>query len=128
MAEVGDGPEHDQIYRLTYDGSVSDQHGFVVMGGASAPVEEWLKERWREGLTLGDALILAVQALAVDPAGGRRARWPRTSSRWRCWTGTGRGGGSAASSGRCWPTCSTPRARRRTPPRPTRAFRVTTTS
>ena len=70
VAEVGDGPEHDQIYRLTYDGSVSDQHGFVVMGGASGPVEEWLKERWREGLTLGDALILAVQALAVDPAGG----------------------------------------------------------
>ncbi|MGB8380943.1 MAG: proteasome subunit alpha [Dermatophilaceae bacterium] len=70
VAEVGDGPEHDQIYRLTYDGSVSDQHGFVVMGGASGPVEEWLKERWREGLTLGDALTLAVQALAVDPAGG----------------------------------------------------------
>ena len=70
VAEVGDAPEHDQIYRLTYDGSVADQHGFVVMGGASAPAEEWLKERWREGLTLGDALTMAVQALGVDPAGG----------------------------------------------------------
>ena len=70
VAEVGDAPEHDQIYRLTYDGSVSDQRGFVVMGGTSAPAEEWLRDRWHEGLALGDALILAVQALAVDPAGG----------------------------------------------------------
>jgi proteasome alpha subunit len=35
VAEVGRPPSSDQIYRLTYDGSVADQHGFVVMGGAS---------------------------------------------------------------------------------------------
>src|SRR5512138_1393929 len=33
IAEVGDRAEDDQIYRLTYDGSVADEHGFVVMGG-----------------------------------------------------------------------------------------------
>ena len=37
VAEVGETPEQDQIYRLTYDGSVADQHGFVVMGGAQRP-------------------------------------------------------------------------------------------
>jgi proteasome alpha subunit len=26
-------PHDDQIYRLTYDGSVADEHGFVAMGG-----------------------------------------------------------------------------------------------
>jgi len=70
VAEVGKDADHDQIYRLTYDGSVSDQHGFVVMGGASAQAEENLKERWRPGLTLADALRMAVGALAADPAGG----------------------------------------------------------
>ena len=30
----------DQIYRLTYDGSVADEHGFVAMGGASGADRE----------------------------------------------------------------------------------------
>ncbi len=33
VAEVGNRPEDDQIYRLTYDGSVADERGFVAMGG-----------------------------------------------------------------------------------------------
>ena len=35
VAEVGDAPADDQIYRLTYDGQVADEHGFAVMGGAA---------------------------------------------------------------------------------------------
>src|SRR5213076_968584 len=35
VAEVGDAPADDQIYRLTYDGQVADAQGFAVMGGAS---------------------------------------------------------------------------------------------
>ncbi len=34
--------DDDQIYRLTYDGSVADEHGFVVMGGSAEPVEDYL--------------------------------------------------------------------------------------
>ena len=30
-------PDDDQIYRLTFDGSVADEHGFVAMGGALRP-------------------------------------------------------------------------------------------
>lgn len=33
VAEVGSTPAADQVYRLSYDGSVADEHGFVVMGG-----------------------------------------------------------------------------------------------
>ena len=33
-------PTSDQIYRLTYDGSVADEQGFVAMGGASEPISE----------------------------------------------------------------------------------------
>jgi len=74
VAEVGVDPDHDQIFRLTYDGSVADQHGFVVMGGATVQAEAALRERWREGLDLSQALRLAVDTLAADPNGGE----PRT--------------------------------------------------
>jgi proteasome alpha subunit len=70
VAEVGSTPDDDQIYRLTYDGSVADEYGFVAMGGAAEPIETGLKERWTAGLSLGDALSLAVDLLGQDPAGG----------------------------------------------------------
>ncbi len=70
VAEVGLSPEADQIYRLTYDGSVADENGFVAMGGAADSIETSLREHWQAGMPLGDALALAVRALAQDPAGG----------------------------------------------------------
>ena len=70
VAEVGTDAESDQIYRLTYDGSVADEHGFVAMGGATDPITEGLKQRWRPGMTLADALRLAVELLEQDAAGG----------------------------------------------------------
>ncbi len=69
VAEVGSTAEDDQIYRLTYDGSVADELGFVAMGGAAEPIETALKDRWSPGLSLGDALSLAVELLGQDPAG-----------------------------------------------------------
>src|ERR1035441_5914873 len=33
VAEVGQTADRDQIYRITFDGSVFDEHNFVVMGG-----------------------------------------------------------------------------------------------
>jgi proteasome alpha subunit len=70
VAEVGASADDDQIYRLTYDGSVADEHGFVAMGGAAEQIESGLTERWSAGLSLGDALTLAVDLLGRDPAGG----------------------------------------------------------
>ena len=71
VAEVGDSPESDQVYRLTYDGSVAEERGVVVMGGQADQVAPRLRERWQPGLTLAEALTLAVEALAADPAGGQ---------------------------------------------------------
>ena len=70
VAEVGVEAAGDQIYRLTYDGSVADEHGFVAMGGGAERIEAGLTERWSEGCSLGAALGLAVELLAADPAGG----------------------------------------------------------
>ncbi len=69
VAEVADDPEADQIYRLTYDGSVADERGFVVMGGAAEHIEAGLKERWHPGMTLSEVLRLAVDLLGQDPTG-----------------------------------------------------------
>jgi proteasome alpha subunit len=70
VAEVGQGPEDDQIYRLTYDGSVADEQGFVAMGGQAEQIATGLQERWTAGQSLGNVLQLAVSLLAADPAGG----------------------------------------------------------
>src|SRR3954468_5260119 len=60
VAEVGVDSDADQIFRLTYDGSVADEQGFVVMGGASEKAEERLSATWRAGLPLAESLRLAV--------------------------------------------------------------------
>lgn len=70
VAEIGATPEGDQIYRLTYDGSVGDESGFVAMGGQAELITAGLQERWRAGMSLSEALSLAVEQLSRDPAGG----------------------------------------------------------
>ncbi|WP_317698104.1 proteasome subunit alpha [Aeromicrobium sp. REDSEA-S32_B7] len=48
VAEVGDDAAHDQVYRLTYDGSVADVRGHGVMGGQSEQVDAHLTEHYTE--------------------------------------------------------------------------------
>jgi proteasome alpha subunit len=66
VAEVGDTSDEDQIYRLTYDGSVADEHGYAVMGGLAEQVGGYLEEHYAEGLDLVAALQVAVRALTHD--------------------------------------------------------------
>jgi proteasome alpha subunit len=63
VAEVGDSPAEDQVYRLTYDGQVADEHGFSAMGGSAEQVTTYLREHYNEGVSLGEALRMAVHAL-----------------------------------------------------------------
>ncbi|MDP3889831.1 proteasome subunit alpha [Nocardioides sp.] len=63
VAEIGDRPDLDQLYRLTYDGQVADEHGYAVMGGAADVVAGYLKERYTEGSSLTAAVRLAAAAL-----------------------------------------------------------------
>lgn len=65
VAEVGRTAEDDQLYRLTYDGSVADERGCVAMGGASERLNQTLREEWRPGLGLPEAFQLAVEVLSV---------------------------------------------------------------
>ena len=63
VAEVGVSEDQDQVYRLTFDGSVADEHGYVAMGGQAEAITSALAEGWRDDMSLHDALRLAVGAL-----------------------------------------------------------------
>ena len=64
VAELGATTAQDQIYRLTYDGSVADEDSFAVMGGSAEVIAEIVKTGFREGMSLVEATKLAVGALA----------------------------------------------------------------
>jgi proteasome alpha subunit len=72
VAEVGRDPESDQIYRLTYDGSVADEQGFVAMGGQVDQIASGLADRWQPGMNLGAVLRLAVEMLGRESSGNTR--------------------------------------------------------
>ena len=64
VAEVGESTEDDQMYRLTFDGSVADEHGYVAMGGQADQITTALAEDYTDGLDLEHAIGLAVDMLA----------------------------------------------------------------
>ncbi|MBE1490341.1 proteasome subunit alpha [Plantactinospora soyae] len=75
VAEVASTPEDDELYRITYDGSVNDEPGRMAMGGQAEAVTGALKEDHRPDMSLEAAVRLAVRALgSVGGEGGA----PRT--------------------------------------------------
>ncbi|MFC0110462.1 proteasome subunit alpha [Kibdelosporangium aridum] len=64
VAEVGVTAEQDQMFRLTYDGSIVDESRFMVMGGNVDPIVTALKDTYSEGMELPAAVDVAVRALS----------------------------------------------------------------
>jgi proteasome alpha subunit len=91
VAEVGARPDSDEIYRITWDGLVSDVPGFVAFGGQVDQVSAALKERFADGMSLTEALGVALGALAAPTAAA--AAGPGSGS------GSGSGGSSGAGAG-----------------------------
>jgi len=71
VAEVGTQPEADQIYRITFDGSVTDEPGFVAFGGQADQVSAVLKDRYSPGMSLTEAFAAALDALSTSGNGER---------------------------------------------------------
>jgi proteasome alpha subunit len=71
VAEVGETPSGDQMYRITFDGSVADEHGYVAMGGQADQVAGVLKERYAPGMPMEAALGAAIAALSGQGNGER---------------------------------------------------------
>ncbi|GAB3623131.1 proteasome subunit alpha [Mariniluteicoccus endophyticus] len=64
VAELGHDASGDQIYRLTYDGSVGDEQHLAVMGGTADEIAKLISEGHRDDMSLGEAVRLAVTGLS----------------------------------------------------------------
>ena len=74
VAEVGSSAADDQLYRLSYDGTIVDEPNFLVMGGQAETVANALKQSYRPDMALADAVPVAVAALGSvggDGSGNR---------------------------------------------------------
>ncbi|WP_024365267.1 proteasome subunit alpha [Arthrobacter sp. TB 26] len=66
VAEVGSSPDADHLYRLTFDGSIADEKGFIVMGGQADKVSESVAAGWQGELDFAGAIRLALAGLVAD--------------------------------------------------------------
>ncbi len=64
VGQVGETPGENEIFNIKFDGSVTDERGCVAMGGRSEDLAAKLKDAYREGLSLQEAVHLAARALS----------------------------------------------------------------
>ena len=67
VVEVGDprlaGHEKNTIYRVQFDGSISDHQGYCVIGGAAETLNTQLQTSYQADMPLGECMKLGRQAL-----------------------------------------------------------------
>src|ERR671925_472459 len=63
VGEVDGEVEGTSIYHVLFDGSVTDEHGFVAIGGYPDDLTENLKQRYGEGWDLPTAVKTATEVL-----------------------------------------------------------------
>ena len=65
VAEVGiDAGDDNDLFHISYDGRVMDEHGFTVLGGQAEDLAEIMRPQFQEGLDLAAAVRLSVSVLA----------------------------------------------------------------
>ncbi|MCL1922558.1 MAG: proteasome subunit alpha [Propionibacteriaceae bacterium] len=69
VAEVGLDTNLDQIFRVSFDGSITEETQFAVIGGAADLVDKTLREGYSPTLSLSDCLKLTLKALSADSRG-----------------------------------------------------------
>jgi proteasome alpha subunit len=65
VGEVNGEVDGTSIYHVLFDGSVTDEHGFVAIGGHADDLTETLKERYAPAWDLATAVKTAVQVLGA---------------------------------------------------------------
>lgn len=63
VAEAGDAPEHDEIYRISFDGTIVGEGEYSVVGGDAERVHNHLERHFERVQALGPALALCKEAL-----------------------------------------------------------------
>ena len=64
VAELGNDLRPPQLYHVAYEGTITDEDRFAVLGGETEAIVEALDAAWTPEWTLSDALHAAVTALA----------------------------------------------------------------
>ncbi|MBW8064303.1 MAG: proteasome subunit alpha [Nitrospira sp.] len=64
VVQVGEHDRPNELYRISFDGSIIDERGYAAIGGRAEALQVFLKERYKgETPTLKAALVLCVEAL-----------------------------------------------------------------
>jgi proteasome alpha subunit len=63
VAEANGGK--NEIYHILYDGTIEDERNYAAMGGQAEDIRRFLKDHYREELSLGEVLQLGVRALTA---------------------------------------------------------------
>ena len=63
VVEVGEAPEQNEMYHISFDGSISDHQQFAVIGGETDRIHTYLQNHYASNLSLSDALALSQQGL-----------------------------------------------------------------
>jgi len=63
VLEVGEGATFNELYRIAFDGSIADEKGYATIGGQAEELKLFLRDKYRDGLGLEEALRLATRAL-----------------------------------------------------------------
>ncbi|MFP3913468.1 MAG: proteasome subunit alpha [Actinomycetota bacterium] len=87
IAELGLEGSPNKLYRVSYDGTLSDERHFAAIGGKAEDLVTALEDLWSEGLSLQEAIEVGKQAfrqaeeresegwelVVLDSANGRRS-------------------------------------------------------
>src|SRR5437660_10073114 len=65
VGQVGESPGENEVYHILFDGSVTDEKGYVAMGARAEELTGQLKDRYREGFSLEEAVRTGASSLAA---------------------------------------------------------------
>jgi proteasome alpha subunit len=65
VAQVGESASQNSLFHILFDGSVTDEQGYVAMGGHAEELSTKLQEAFEPGLALDRAVAAAVDALSA---------------------------------------------------------------
>ena len=100
VAELGNGLRPPQLYHIAYEGTITDEDRFAVLGGETEAIAAALEAALVGRLVAGRGpAVRGGRAGRAGPHPGRRRTW-----RWPCWPRATAGGPSVGWSTRSWPT------------------------
>ena len=63
VLEVGESGAPNELYRIAFDGSIADEKGYATIGGQAEELKLFLRDKYRDDLSLEEALRLASRGL-----------------------------------------------------------------